>query len=178
MPFRTLSFCLLAMTALFGILGPAMGLAHASSPESRPKNCISQDIVSGNLTLNICTSSIHYRQGQVVIIQFLLTNTGPESLTMNSITDSVIITDPNGKVVMREAGFECFAGTGNCTLSASTTREITVRWNTSDPLTAANVQGLYKISASLSACPVSGTCLETVASQLILRMTVTNPRDN
>ena len=180
---RAISLCLLTLLIALGTslagLGPSTMAAHASSSELRLKTCISHPIVSGNLTLNICTSKTHYESGEIVKIFYLLRNVGPVSLEMSSITDGVFVTDPNGKPVLRQAGFECFGGFGNCTLPAHSTREIIAAlWNTSDVLAAATVSGLYMIDVSVTACPPSGSCVETVGSQLTVRITLSNLETN
>ena len=169
---RAVSLCILTMLVLFGT-NTSLVAAH-SSLESNLKNCIKQPIVSGNLTLTLCTPRAHYESGDIVNILLMLSNTGSASLQMNSITAGVFITDPNGKPVMSLQIFECFGGFGNCVLSAHTTRTISVPWNTSDTLTAATVSGPYTINIGFSACPVSGSCLETVASQLKVTVALTN----
>jgi hypothetical protein len=130
------------------------------------------------MTLNICTSKTHYESGRIVRIFILLRNTAPTSLQMSSITDGVFITDPNGRPIMRLAGFECFGGTGDCILSANSTRDFSVNWNMSDTFTAATVSGAYTIHVSFSACPTNGSCLETVDTQLTIRITLTALENN
>ena len=163
---------ILTILVLFGT-NTSLVAAH-SNLEPNLKNCIKQPIVSGNLTLNLCTPRAHSESGDIVNILLILRSTGSASMQMNSITAGVFITDPNGKPVMRLQIFECFGGFGNCVLSAHTTRTISVPWNTSDTFTAATISGLYTVNISFSACPVSGPCLETVASQLKVTVALTD----
>jgi hypothetical protein len=169
-----MAICILTIMALAAVSMINIGPASAAGQGPKLKNCIENPITSGNLTLNICTTRAHYKSGSIVNILFLLTNTGPDTMQMSTITGGVFITSPSGKPVMILEIVECLGNLGNCLLPAHSTRTITARWNTSDPFTTATVSGTYKIDLSLSACPVNAPCIEAVASQLLVTVVLTD----
>jgi hypothetical protein len=167
---RTIAICTLTVLVLSAVSLININPAVAAGQAPRLKNCIENPVISGNLTLNICTERTHYRSGGIVSIVFLLANTGADTVTLSSITGGVFITSPTGKLVMRLAILECLGSFGNCLLPAQSSRTITVRWNTTDPLATATVAGTYSVELSFSACPANPPCLEAVASQLLVKI--------
>ena len=60
---------------------------------SSPENCVKPQASSGNLTLDICTSKVHYNFGEVVDIVLTLTNTGPTPLQLDTFSFSIFVVD-------------------------------------------------------------------------------------
>jgi hypothetical protein len=156
-------------------IGPA---ALAVGQGAKWKNCIEHPITSGNLTLNLCTSRVRYESGDTVNLLFLLTNNGPDSMQMSSMTGGVFVTDPTGRPTLRLQIIECLGNLGNCVLPAHSSRTITARWNTSDPLTPSTMSGTYTIHLSFNACPINSPCVETVDSQLPVTIVLTDIDDD
>ena len=150
----------------------------SSGTRAKWKNCIEHPITSGNLTLNLCTSRVRYESGDTVNILFLLTNIGPDSMQISSMTGGVFVTDPTGRPTMRLQIIECLGNLGNCVLPAQSSRTITARWNTSDPLAAATMSGTYTIHLSFTACPINSPCVETVDSQLPVTIVLTDANND
>jgi len=154
--------------------------AHATGPlsvgSSGLANCIDQSTVSGNLTLTICTSKIHYSFGETVRFVGTLTNTGNTPVQLSTISTSAFIMDRMDSLVLREAGFNfCFNPT-SCLIPAGQSMTVAIaNWFTDDSLSQAKLSGPYTAFVGLSTCPTVGPCLGS--DFLSLRIVVSIPQN-
>ena len=154
--------------------------AHATGPLSAGSsglaNCIDQPTVSGNLTLTICTSKIHYSFGETVRFVGTLTNTGDTPVQLSTISSSAIVFDRVDSLILREAGFDFCALSTSCLIPAGQSLTISIaNWFTDDPPFQAKLSGPYTAFAGLAACPTNGPCL--VSDFLSLRIVVSVPQN-
>ena len=154
--------------------------AHATGPLSAGSsglaNCIDQPTVSGNLTLTICTSKIHYSFGETVRFVGTLTNTGDTPVQLSTISSSAIVFDRVDSLILREAGFDFCALSTSCLIPAGQSLTISIaNWFTDDPPFQAKLSGPYTAFAGLAACPTNGPCL--APDFLSLRIVVSVPQN-
>jgi len=172
------SIVLLSLVLLGGWL--TTFTAHATGPLSAGSsglaNCIDQPTVSGNLTLTICTSKIHYSFGETVRFVGTLTNTGDTPVQLSTISTSAIIMDRMDSLILREAGFNFCTPSTSCLIPAGQSMTVAIgNWFTDDPLSQAKLSGPYTAFAGLAACPTNGPCL--VSDFLSLRIVVSVPQN-
>jgi len=139
-------------------------------------NCINPLTVSGNLSLIICTSKIHYNFGETVRFVGILTNTGETPVQLSTISTGAFIMDRMDSLVLREAGFNfCFNPT-SCLIPAGQSMTVSIaNWFTDDPISQARVSGPYNSFPGLSTCPTVGPCLRS--DVLSLRIVVSVPQN-
>lgn len=153
--------------------------AHATGPappdSSGLANCINPPTVSGNLSLVICVSKVHYSFGETVRFVGILTNTGETPVQLSTISTGAFIMDRLDSLVLREAGFNfCFNPT-SCLIPAGQSMTVSIaNWFTDDPISQARVSGPYTAFPGLSTCPTVGPCLES--DVLSLRIVVSVPQ--
>ena len=154
--------------------------AHATGPLSAGSsglaNCIDQPTVSGNLTLTICTSKIHYSFGETVRFVGTLTNTGETPVQLSTISTSAIVFDRVDSLILREAGFDFCTPSTSCLIPAGQSMTVGIaNWFTDDPPFQAKLSGPYTAFAGLTACPTNGPCL--APDFLSLRIVVSVPQN-
>ena len=131
------------------------------SPDSSGlANCVNPPTVSGNLSLVICSSKMHYSFGETVRFVGILTNTGDIPVQLSTISTSALIMDRLDSLVLREAGFNfCFNPT-SCLIPAGQSMTVAIAtWFTGDPVSQAKLSGPYTAFVGLTACPTNGPCL-------------------
>jgi hypothetical protein len=150
--------------------------AQLISVSSQPNECIRPAVSSGNLTLEICTSQVHYRIGELVDITLILTNSGPETIQLDTLTSNIIVMDRLGALKLRQADLNLCLTPQSCSISPgqSTSRALAT-WATGEPFSQATLSGPYVVHASVSTCPTGAPCLEVVDA--MLRITVSVPQN-
>ena len=154
--------------------------AHATGPLSAGSsglaNCIDQPTVSGNLTLTICTSKIHYSFGETVRFVGTLTNTGETPVQLSTMSSSAIVFDRADSLILREAGFDFCTPSTSCLIPAGQSLTVSIaNWFTDEPFFQARLSGPYTAFAGLAACQTNGSCLDS--DFLSLRIVVSVPQN-
>ena len=173
---RSLLLLILTLVGVWltGFTTQVAGQSSANSPGLA--NCIKPPTVSGNLSLSICTSKVHYSLDETVAFVGILTNAGNFPVQLSTISTSAVIMDRLDSLVLREAGLNlCFKPT-SCLIPAGQSMTVAIaNWFTNDPFSQAKLSGPYTASVGLTACPTNGPCLES--DFLSLRIVVSVPQN-
>jgi hypothetical protein len=172
------SILLLVLAVLGGSLtNLAMPVAGQKSTASSDLiNCINPPISSGNLSLSICTSRVHYSFGETVNFVAILSNAGPASLQLSTLSSSVFVIDRLGSTRLREANLDqCFTS-ASCSIPAGHSIIVSLaNWSTGDPFFQATISGPYTSLVSVTACPTNQSCLE--ANLVTIKIVVSVPHN-
>ena len=169
---------LLLILALVGVWLTSFTTEVAGQSANSPglANCIKPPTVSGNLSLSICTSKIHYSLGETVAFVGILTNTGDTPVQLSTMSSSAIVFDRVDSLILREAGFDFCTPSTSCLIPAEQSLTVSIaNWFTDDPPFQAKLSGPYTAFAGLTACPTNGPCLGS--DFLSLRIVVSVPQN-
>jgi hypothetical protein len=171
------SILLLVLAVLGGSLtNLAMPVAgQQSTASSDLMNCSNPPMSSGNLSLSICTSKVHYSFGETVSFVAVLSNTAATSLQLSTLSSSVVVIDRLGSIRLREATFNLCITSASCSIPAGQSIIGLANWPTGDPFFQATISGPYTSLVSVTACPTNQSCLE--ANFVTIRIVVSVPHD-
>ena len=173
---RSLLLLILALVGVWltSFTTQVAGQSSANSPGLA--NCIKPPTVSGNLSLSICTSKIHYSLGETVAFVGILANTGDTPVQLSIMSSSSIVMDRVDSLILREAGFNFCTPSTSCLIPAGQSMTVAIaNWFTDDPLSQAKLSGPYTAFVGLTACPTNGPCLGSDFSSL--RIVVSVPQN-
>lgn len=169
---------LLVLAVLGGSLtNLAMPVAgQPSTASSDLTNCINPPVSSGNLSLSVCTSRVHYSFGETVNFVGILSNTGAAPLQLSTLSSSLFVIDRLGSTRLREANLNMCVTDASCSIPAGQSIiDRLANWSTGDPFFQAKISGPYTSVVSVTACPTNQSCLE--ANFVTLRIVVSVPHN-